>query len=359
MQTETITTLLASAKARPRRGIVLLVDDEEQNRMLLRDPLQLNGFEVIEAENGIKALQKVDEQTPDVILLDLMMPKMDGFEVCRRLKERKDTAHVPILMLTALSERKERLTGIAAGANDFLTKPVDVHDVILRVGNAVERKKLHDQLQAEREKSEQLLRNMLPYPVVERMKNGEMNIADYHPDVTVLVADLVGFTALAAAIDPIEVVNLLNEIFSAFDLASEQHGVEKIKTIGDAYMVAGGIYSHESDHPETIAELAMVLQKQLERINDQYNTTIQMRVGINTGPLVAGVIGRKTFAYDVWGDTVNLACRLESSGQPGRIQVSESTYTRLKDKYNLEQRELAETEGQEFRTAFWLRAQVD
>lgn len=356
MQTATTLPSLASSvtKTRPCRGIVLLVDDEEQNRTLLRDPLQLNGYEVIEADNGIEALQKVEERTPDVILLDLMMPKMDGFEVCRQLKVHQNTAHVPILMLTALSERKERLTGIAAGANDFLTKPVDIHDVILRVRNAVEAKKLHDQLQVEREKSEQLLRNMLPHPVAERMKNGEVNIADYHPDVTVLVADLVGFTALAAAIDPIQVVNLLNEIFSAFDVVSEQHGLEKIKTIGDAYMAAGGIYSHESDHALAIADLAFLLQKELKRINDQYNTAIQMRIGINTGPLVSGVIGRKTFAYDVWGDTVNLACRLESSGQPGRIQVSESTYTRLRHKYKLEKRESSETEGQEFGTGYWL-----
>ncbi len=356
MQTGTTLPSLASlvAKSRTSRGIVLLVDDEEQNRTLLRDPLEVNGFQVIEADNGIKALQRVEEQTPDVILLDLMMPKMDGFEVCRRIKERREIAHVPIIMLTALSERQERLTGISAGANDFLTKPVDVHDVILRVGNAVETKKLHDQLHAERERSEQLLRNMLPQHVAERMKNGETNIADYYPDVTVLVADLVGFTALAAAIDPIQVVNLLNEIFSAFDLASELHRLEKIKTIGDAYMVAGGIYSHELDHVEAIASLAMMLQTELDRINEQYNTTIQMRIGINTGPLVGGVIGRKTFAYDLWGDTVNVACRLESTGLPGKTQVSEATYTRLKHKYNFEKREPAETEGCEFNTSYWL-----
>lgn len=357
MQTET-TTLPSLAPPitnnRACRGIVLLVDDEEQNRTLLRDPLGVNGFEVIEAENGIEALRKVEELTPDVILLDLMMPKMDGFEVCRRLKEHPKTAHVPIIMLTALSERKERLTGISAGANDFLTKPVDVHDVILRVGNAVEAKKLHDQLQIEREKSEQLLSNMLPQRVAERMKNGEVNIADYHPDVTVLVADLVGFTALAAAIDPIQVVNLLNEIFSAFDLASELYKVEKIKTIGDAYMAVGGIYSHESDHVEAIAGLSVLLQKELDRINDQYNTSIQMRIGINTGALVGGVIGRKTFAYDIWGETVNLACRLESTGQPGRVQVSESTYNRLKHKLKFEERQPAENEDNEFKTSYWL-----
>ena len=162
------------------------------------------------------------------------------------------TAHIPILMITALSERKERLMGIQAGANDFLNKPIDIQDVILRVGNAVYAKHLHDQLQAEQEKSEQLLLNILPKPIAERMKNGETNIADSHPDVTVLVADLVGFTNLSAHIGPEQIVQLLNEIFSAFDLLAGKHGLEKIKTIGDAYMVAGGISIPRPDHAEAM-----------------------------------------------------------------------------------------------------------
>lgn len=344
----------AAAASEPSAGLVMVVDDEEHNRTLLRDPLEAHGYRVIEVDNGIRALQKVQEQTPDVILLDIMMPKMDGFEVCRRLKKYWKTAHVPILVLTALSDRKERLMGIEAGANDFLTKPVDVQDVILRVGNSVYTKRLHDQLLVEREKSERLLRNILPKPIAERMRNGELNIADSHPDVTLLVADLVGFTALTASIDPVQIVNLLNEIFSAFDLLVEERGLEKIKIIGDAYMVAGGIYSHESDHAEAIAELALGFQEQLERVNEIYNSSIRIRMGINTGPLVAGVIGRKSFAYDVWGETVNTACRLESKAETGRIQVSESTYHRLKSKYKFEPQHKVEAKGYGSLPAYWL-----
>ena len=124
-------------------GFVLVVDDEEQNRTLLRDPLEARGYEVEEAENGMQALQKIAARPPDVILLDLMMPKMDGFEVCRNLRKGAKTAHLPILMITALSERGDRLLGIQAGANDFLNKPIDIQDVILRVGNAVYAKHLH------------------------------------------------------------------------------------------------------------------------------------------------------------------------------------------------------------------------
>jgi len=343
-----------TAETTPSRGVVMVVDDEEQNRQLLRDPLEAHGYTVIEVENGMRTLQKVEEQTPDVILLDLMMPKMDGFEVCRRLKRYWKSAHVPILVLTALSDRKERLMGIEAGANDFLTKPVDVQDVIMRVKNAVYTKRLHDLLQAEREKSETLLRNILPKAIAERMKNGELNIAESHPDATLLIADLVGFTALTAAIDPVEIVNLLNEIFSAFDTLAEKAGLEKIKIIGDAYMVAGGIHSHPSDHAEAIARLALAFQEQIGHINDHYNTSIRIRIGVHTGPLVAGVIGRKTFAYDVWGETVNLACRLEASGQPGRIQVSEATYRRLKDKFKFETKHAVDVKGHGTIDAYWL-----
>jgi CheY-like chemotaxis protein len=130
----------------PPLGFVLVVDDEEQNRTLLRDALEARGYEVEEAENGMRALQKIAARPPDAILLDLMMPQMDGFEVCRRLRKDARTAHIPILMITALSERGDRLMGIEAGASDFLNKPIDVHDVILRVGNAVHAKQLHDQL---------------------------------------------------------------------------------------------------------------------------------------------------------------------------------------------------------------------
>jgi len=337
-----------------RLGFVMVVDDEEQNRTLLRDPLEASGYEVTEAETGRQALQKIAEHPPDVILLDVMMPQMDGFEVCRRLKTDGKTGHIPILMVTALSDRKERLMGIAVGANDFLNKPVDVQDVILRVGNAVYTKHLHDQLQVEREKSEQLLLNILPGPIAERMKKGETNIADSYPDVTVLLADLVGFTTLAAYVGPEQIVQLLNEIFSAFDLLAEKHGLEKIKTIGDAYMVAGGMTFPRTDHAEASAELALNMQEEIERLNEQYSTSVRLRIGICTGSVVAGVIGRKRFAYDLWGDTVNLACHLESTGEAGKIQISESTHGRLKGKYQFGEKHRAGVGEQSVLSAYWL-----
>ena len=257
-------------------------------------------------------------------------------------------------MVTALSERGDRLLGIQAGANDFLNKPIDLQDVMLRVGNAVYAKHLRDDLQMEREKSERLLLNILPKPIAERMKHGELNIADCHSDVTVLVADLVGFTTLSNHVNPELVVHLLNEVFSAFDILVEKHGLEKIKTVGDAYMVAGGLSLPRPDHAEACAELAVNLRQEVSRHNWQNDSSIRLKVGICTGPVVAGVIGRERFAYDLWGETVNLACRLESTASAGWIQVSESTYDRLKEKYQFEKRHNTGLGHQGNPPAFWL-----
>lgn len=327
-------------------GYVLVVDDEERNRSLLRDPLEARGYEVGEAQNGIEALQKIAVRPPDVILLDLMMPKMDGFEVCRQLRDDPKTTHLPILMITALSERGDRLLGIRAGANDFLTKPIDVQDVILRVGNAVYAKKLRDELLVAQKKSDALLLNILPAPIAERMKQGETNIADSHPEVTVMVADLVGFTALSAHIGAEQIVQLLNEVFSAFDLLLEHHALEKIKTIGDAYMVAGGLSKPRADHATAVAEFALEMQAEIQRLNQQYDMSIQVRIGVCTGPVVAGVIGRDKFAFDIWGETVNLACQLESAAAAGTVQIAESTRELLKDQYVCEPKRIVNLPGQ-------------
>jgi len=354
MPIETQDVALATPPRKACKGSVLGVDDEEQNRSLLRDFLEVHDYSVTEAASGILALEEIARNPPDVILLDLMMPKMDGFEVCRRLKTNLKTAHIPVLMVTALSEREERLTGIRAGANDFLTKPVDIQDLTLRVGNAVYAKRLRDHLQVEMERSEMLLLNILPKPIAERMKNGETTIADSFPDVTVLEADLVGFTTLASHIGPEQVVNFLNEIFSAFDLLIEKHGLEKIKTIGDGCMVVGDLSISCPNHAEASAKLALDMQAEIVRLNQEYETSVLLRIGICTGPVVAGVIGRNRFAYDLWGETVNLACRLESAGEPGRIQIAESTYERLKNKYQFKPKHALEAKGHNNASAYWL-----
>jgi class 3 adenylate cyclase len=209
---------------------------------------------------------------------------------------------------------------------------------MLRVKNAVHAETLRGRLLAEQENSEQLLLNILPRPIADRMKKGETNIADLHANATVLVADLVGFNSLSSHIDSRQIVQLLNEIFSAFDLLVEEHGLETIKTVGDAYMVGGGISISRPDHAEAMVELAISLQDEIEWFNHQYDVSIRLRIGISTGPVIAGVIGSKKFTYDVWGETVNLAWRLEASAEAGRIQISEATRERLKEKYQSEKK---------------------
>ncbi len=208
-----------------------------------------------------------------------------------------------------------------------------------------ERKQAEDALREEQEKSEKLLLNILPKAIAERLKKNETTIAEYFPEVTVLFADIVGFTALSAVMNPIDLVELLNKIFSGFDLLCEGHGLEKIKTIGDAYMAVGGLPSPRADHAEAIAQMALDMQTEIARFNANNNKYFSIRIGIHSGPVVAGVIGIKKFIYDLWGDTVNIASRMESHGLPWRIQVSETTYKLLEHKYLLQERGTIEVKG--------------
>ncbi len=197
---------------------------------------------------------------------------------------------------------------------------------------------VNQSLLTEKEKSENLLLNILPPPIAERLKAGHHRIADGFASVTILFADLVNFTQLSEELSPSELVALLNEIFSAFDRLTEKYGLEKIKTIGDAYMAVGGLPRPSPDHAEAIAEMAIAMQREIEHFNQRHHHHCQLRIGINTGPVVAGVIGTKKFIYDLWGDTVNIASRMESHGIPGEIQVTQATYECLKHRYTFKYR---------------------
>jgi adenylate cyclase len=206
---------------------------------------------------------------------------------------------------------------------------------VLVLGEAVRSRRA---LALEQERSERLLLNVLPAPIAARLKAGEAVIADAFPEVTVLFADLVDFTRRSRRIGPAQVVAALNELFSAFDRLAQRHGLEKIKTIGDAYMVAGGLPEPRPDHAVAIAEMALAVQAEVTRRADPSGQPLQVRIGIDTGPVEAGVIGTSKFSYDLWGDTVNTASRMESHGIAGCIQVTERTYQRLRDGYRLERR---------------------
>ena len=216
-----------------------------------------------------------------------------------------------------------------------------------------QRKKMESELRKERNKTENLLLNLLPEPIAERLKEEPGVIADKFEKATILFADLVNFTHISTTMPATKLVYLLNEIFSSFDELTEKHGLEKIKTIGDAYMVAGGIPIARPDHAEASAEMALDMLVAIDELNVKLEATFDLRIGINSGPVVAGVIGTKKFIYDLWGNAVNTASRMESHGVPGRIQVSFYTYELLRDKYEFEERGSIDIKGQgEMRTYF-------
>ena len=202
-----------------------------------------------------------------------------------------------------------------------------------------------EKLNREYQRSESLLHNILPHSIAKRLKGEQSVIADHFDSITVLFADIVDFTVLSERLSPTELVNFLNRIFSIFDDLAGQYRLEKIKTIGDAYMVAGGLPAPRSNHLESMADFSLEMQRQLARFNMEYDEDVDLRVGMHTGPAVAGVIGVKKFVYDIWGDTVNTASRMESQGIAGEIQVSENTYILLQDKYVFKERGVIDIKG--------------
>ena len=347
--------------ATPQTGTVLVVDDNEVNRDMLSRRLERQGHTVRLAGNGRHALAMLQSEPVDLVLLDILMPELDGFETLKQLKANDALRHTPVIMLSALDELDSVVRCIEAGAEDYLPKPFNPVLLTARINACLEKKRLRDkeqaylaELQSEREKSDRLLLNILPNSVANRLKRGETTIADSFPDATVMFADLVDFTPLASRVSAAELVQLLNEVFSQFDWLVELHGLEKIKTIGDAYMVAGGLPTPRPDHASAVAEMALDMQKVIQRLNGPAEHRLNLRIGLCSGPVIAGVIGSKKFIYDLWGDTVNTASRMESQGRLNHIQVSESTYEQLKDAYALERRGKLVVKGKGEMTTYFL-----
>lgn len=344
-------------------GFLLVVDDNETNRDLLSRSLERYGHKVCAAENGRRALELVRAENFDLVLLDILMPEMNGYQVLMQLKANEALRHIPVIMLSALDEIDSVVRCIELGADDYLPKPFNTVLLRARINACMEKKRLRDreqayleQLRIEREKSERLLSNILPQPIADRLKQGERPIADGFADVTVLFADLVGFTEFAASVSAVELVDLLNTIFSAFDRLAEIHGLEKIKTIGDAYMAVAGLPTPRPDHVKAVADMALDMLGEIASFRIETGKPFRLRIGMNTGPVVAGVIGTKKFIYDLWGDTVNTASRMESHSHPDCIHVTECVYQRLRDEYLFEEQGVISIKGKGEMKTYLLKA---
>jgi adenylate cyclase len=321
-------------------GHILIVDDYPTNRLKLSLGLKKQGHTVAEAEGGRQALDMLCAGSFDLVLLDIMMPEMDGYEVLRQMKSNPMLRNVPVIVISAQDEIESIVKGIELGAEDYLPKSFDPVLLKARIGACLEKKRLRDQEQAfmieiqkEREKSEHLLLNILPAAIAERLKQTEDIIADNAEDVSVMFMDIVDFVPLSISMPAVEVVKMLNTIFSTFDVLVDHYGLEKIKTNGDSYMVVGGVPVPRAGHLEAMANMALDVLASTHQFSRKDSEPFQIRLGIHCGPVVAGVLGTKKFAYDLWGETVNIASRMESQGVPNAIQVTQDVYARLRESF--------------------------
>ena len=359
---------------------VLVVDDQEANVLLLERMLRGAGYLSVASTLDPRAVCELHRKNRyDLILLDLQMPVMDGFEVMEGLKEIEKDGYLPVLVVTAQPDHK--LHALRAGAKDFVTKPFDLAEVVTRVHNMLEvrlyakalrqtvqeleasrelirgkndeLKKLFDQVVAERKVSERLALHVPPNSIAERLQARPDVTADSFADVTVLIADVVGFAKLTPAVTPDRLAPILDEIFTLFDGLADERGLKKIKTLGNSYMAACGVPVPSVDHAARAAHMSLDMIEALDGFNERTASTLQVRIGIDTGRVVAGVIGRRLFLYDIWGDAVSTASRMESHGVAGRVQLSESTRRRLGEPFVLEERGVLEVEAKgELKTWF-------
>ncbi len=484
-------------------GNILIVGDTCDHACLLSEVLTTAGYTVQRANTRSRALEWVDQQPPDLILLDTQLPQMEGYDLCCQLKSLANAQDIPVIFLSVFDYTLDKAKAFAVGGADYITKPFQVEEVLARVQsqitlyrqqqllkqqNALLQQEIRDRQQAEsalqqaeikyrsifenanegifqttldgqylsvnpalaqiygyaspdelmsqvtnigqqiyvqpkrraeinaylrmygriseaeskiyrkdrstiwvseniwvvrdadgeilhyegtvqdisdrhrmetelrhhRRQTERLLVNILPYQIAHRLKSKQQTIADSFDDVTVIFADLVEFTVASNQVAAKDLVSLLNDIFSAFDQLAEKYGIEKIKTIGDAYMAAAGLPMQRRDHADAAASMSLEMQQVVGRFIRSDGYPFQLRIGINTGSVVAGVIGIKKFSYDLWGDTVNVASRMESTGEAGRIQVTQSTYERLKPRFKLQPRGNVFVKGRGDMMTYWL-----
>jgi class 3 adenylate cyclase len=340
---------------------VLIVDDTPDIRELLAIQVEMMGLEAVTAANGRTALELMRSRPFDLVLLDIMMPELNGYKVLEEMNTEPALRRLPVIVISAIGDLDSVVRCIELGADDYMIKPFNTILLRARLEASLEKKRLRDQersyleaVQREQERSEQLLLNILPAPIAERLKSGEESIVDSFEAVTVLFADIEDFTLSTNNMTPRQLVRLLNSLFSEFDSIARQHGLEKIKTIGDAYMLVGGLPIARPDHATAVCAAALAMQAKARQYEFPDGKPVVLRMGIHTGPVVAGVIGTSKFSYDLWGDTVNTARRMEELGQGSAIQITEQTRQWVEEFFTTEPRGIVNVKGHGEMPAYWL-----
>lgn len=314
-------------------GRILVVDDHQVNRELLESRLSRDGYEVTLAEDGEGALRAIRETPPDLVLLDVMMPELDGYQVLQRLKEDEALRHIPVVMLSALDELDSVVRCIEAGAEDYLSKPFNQVLLRARISACLEKKRFHDrevlylqQIEAEKRRADELLHVLFPPEIVAELKATNAVRPRLYENVAVLFCDLVGFTPYCEARPPEEVIAYLQQLVERYEDLTLAHNLQKIKTVGDSFMAVAGLLRQVENPPLCSVRCAL----EMLRLPAHLPSDWKVRIGIHVGPAIAGVLGHRQYLFDLWGDTVNTAARVQSYGQEGCVNVSESAWQHLR-----------------------------
>lgn len=315
-----------------KRPKILIVDDEPFNVDYLEQELEDLDYDTIAATNGQEALVKVVTDCPDVILLDIMMPIMDGFEVLNHLKSDAFTRDIPVIVISAANDLPSVVRGIEMGAEDFLPKPFDPILLRARISASLEKKQWHDrekmylqQIEKEKARANELLRVILPEAIIDELKRTNRVRPRLFENVVVLFTDVVGFTPYCDTHPLADVVRNLQEMIAAYETAALNHGLQKIKTDGDAFMAVAGLFN---DLPNPILS-SIQCGWEMIRVAGQLPDPWQVRVGIHVGPVLGAILGHRQYLFDVWGDTVNTAQRIESHGAANAVNLSSAAWQQV------------------------------
>lgn len=324
---------------------VLIVDDIEENLKVLTETLLQEGYAPLQAKNGLRAIEIAKKALPDLILLDIKMPGMDGYETIAELKKDRATQSIPVIFISALNQIDDKLKGFQSGAVDYVSKPFQKEEVLARVSTHLKLRQAQRIIEAANEKSESLLLNVLPQAVVEELKTKGNSDPQQFSNVTILFSDIIGFTSKTETMDAPTLIGQLNLMFTAFDEIMEKHGCERIKTIGDAYLAVCGMHDQRDDSTSPLVRAAQEMRNYLADNKNSELKHWEIRIGIHCGNLVGGIVGIQKYIYDIFGDAVNTASRMEMMAPPMGINLSEDAATKLSGEFILEEREPLEVKG--------------
>ncbi|MCM2255568.1 MAG: response regulator [Vicinamibacteria bacterium] len=347
---DVVTTLATDPRSNADRlgGRILVVDDNEINRDVLGKRLKRDGYEVAVAEDGLLAMQMMADEDYDLVLLDIMMPIVNGYQVLDRMKKDPRLRHLPVIMISALDDIDGIVRCIEMGAEDYLPKPFNPTILKARIGACLEKKRLRDrevlhlqQIEEEKKRADDILHVILPHDVVDELKRTNKVKPQRREEVAVLFCDIVGFTPYCATRQPEEILANLQQLFELYEELAAKWDMYKIKTIGDSFMSTAGLIIPLDNPVRNAVSCGLEMIAGAKALPASFD----VRVGVHAGPVMAGVVGRRQYLYDLWGDAVNTASRVESHGLKGAVCVSDSAWHRIENEFEGESRGIIPVKG--------------